>query len=172
MQTPTSNTYTYWYKTFSTITGLDRFIGQTIAVVADGGYLDSYAITGSSLTLPKQVASVCVGYPYRGMIKGFPLGFQLQGQNTQKTMKNITAAHVRCVSTAGGKVGGSMYKLEVIQELTPDDINYLPPLPVDGTKKVSYSDTSDVDKCLYIVQDLPLPMNNNSLILDAEYATT
>ena len=171
LQTPTANTYDSWFLTFQTVSGLDRFIGHTISVVTDGGYLDDYAITTSSLTLDDPVSSICVGYSYRGLIKSFALGMQIQGYNSQTTKKVISAANVRAVTTAGGEFGTSMYKLENIQDLTPDTVNYLPPVPIDGTKRVVYSDVAEVDKCFYIVQDLPLPMNITCVALEVEHVT-
>lgn len=169
LQTPSVNTYDSWFLTFTTISGLSRFIGKTVSFVTDGGYYDDVEITGSSYTFPDPVASVCVGYRYRGLIKSFTLGMQLQGYNSQVTKKIISAFNVRAVTTAGGKCGTSMYKLGNIQDLTPDTLNYLPPVPIDGTKRVAYTDIGDVDKCFYIVQDLPLPMNVTCVAIEVEH---
>ncbi len=169
LQTPTSTTSGAWYLSFDTITGLSNYNGTTAAVVTDGGYLNDYAISGGSQALGKQVTHAVVGYKYKGVIKSFSLGFQIQGINTQRMMKAIASFAVRCVSSAGLEVGSSLYKLEAVQELSQDDINYLPPIPIDGTKFVTFSDDNQQDKYFYLVQDEPLPAVVTSVIITANY---
>lgn len=171
LQTPTTNTSDEWYLSFSEITsGLSQFNGTSVAVVADGGFLDDFDISGGAVDLGKQVNSAVIGYKYKGILKSFSLGFQIQALNTQATMKAICEFGVRCVSTAGLEVGSSLYKLEPVQELTPDNINYLPPTPIDGTKFIQYTDDHEQDKYFYAVQDLPLPANITCIALRADYA--
>lgn len=167
--TPTANVYSDWYLSFNTISGLTRFIGKTVGVVVDGGYLDDFTIAADTLEFDDQYTSICIGYKYRGLIKSFPLGFQIQAENTQKIPKTISTAHIRTTATAGGLFGTNMYDLEVLQELTPDTLNYLPPIPLDKTKEITYSDSAEIDKCFYIVQDKPLPMTITCVIPDVEY---
>jgi hypothetical protein len=105
------------------------------------------------------------------VIKTFPLGFQIQGNNTQVTLKDIVSVYLRCVASAGGYVGSDPYDLEPVQVLQQSDINYLPPIPIDGTSEaVDYTDTTEVDKCLWVIQDLPLPFQICSVVLNANYA--
>lgn len=172
LQEPTSTTYTDWYLTFSTISGLSQYNGTTIGVVTDGGYLDDFQVSGGTINLGSQVTHAVVGYRYKGIIKSFCLGFQIQAVNTQATMKSISEFGVRCVSTAGLMVGTSLYDLEPVQELGQDDLNYLPPLPIDGTKFVQYSDDAEQDKYFYIVQDEPLPATVTAVMLRGAYSTT
>lgn len=166
---PSQNTYENWYLSFSQISGLTQYIGKTIGVVTDGGFLDTFDITGDTLDFENQVLSVVVGYTYRGEIKSFSLGFQVKAENTQITMKSITQSEIRCVSTAGLKFGSSPYKVEPVQQLSQDDLNYLPPLPIDGTKTVDYIDENQKDKYFYIIQDLPLPAIVAGVFLNANY---
>jgi len=170
LQTPTANSYASWYLSFLTITGLARFNGLEVSVVADGGYLADYTVSGGEITLTSQTNFATVGYKYRGVIKTFCLGFSVQGHNTQTTMKSISRVGVRTVASAGGQVGSSPYRLEDIQELTPDDLNYLPALPMDGTKYITYTDDNKIDKYLYIIQDTPAPFHLNCIMLEANYS--
>lgn len=170
LQTPTSDTYSSWYLTFSTISGLSRFDGLTVSVVADGGYLDDFAVSSGEIDLGREVTHAVVGYIYRGEIKSFSLGFLAQGYNTQATMKAISRVGVRANDTAGGKVGTSPYRLDPVQDILQGSLNYLPPLPINTTKYVNYVDTSQLDKFLYVVQDLPLPMKVSAVMLEADYA--
>lgn len=171
LQEPTSNTYQEWYLSFDEITsGLSQFDTKTVGVVADGGYLDDFLITGGAVALGKQVTHVVIGYKYKGIIKSFCLGFQVQGTNTQKTKKAINGFNIRCVSTAGLKCGSSLYRLQSVQELSPNDINYLPPIPIDGTSPdIVYVDDHEEDKYFYIVQDLPLPAVVTCVMVTGKY---
>jgi len=169
LQTPSANSYSSWYLTFSTISGLSRFNGTEIGIVSDGGYYDAVTVSGGAVTLDKQVTHAVVGLLYRGTIKSFSLGFQVQGRNTQTTMKAVSRIGVRCVASAGGKFGTTPYRLEPVQEMSPDDLNYLPPLPIDGTKYMTYSDDNKLDKYFYIIQDEPLPFHVCCVMVDAQY---
>lgn len=172
LQEPTSSTYDNWYLSFSSLSGLSQYNGETISVVTDGGYLSDFVISGGTLDLGAQVLSCVVGYRYRSTIKSFCLGFAVQGENTQTTMKAISRVGFRAVATAGGKVGSSLYRMQPIQELSQNDINYLPPIPTDGTKYINFSDDNERDKYFYIVQDLPLPMTVTCAMVDASYSVT
>lgn len=161
--------YSSWYKSFSSISGISQYNGTTVSLVTDGGYLDDYTISGGAQALPSQTCSIVIGYKYRGLIKTFPMGFQFQGSNTQITLKEIDQVGVRVVSSAGGKIGTSQYELEKVQELGQNDLNYLPPIPIDGTKMVDYTDDAELDKCLYIVQDEPLPFHIACIMAEGSY---
>lgn len=171
LQTPTSNVYSDgWYLSFSQLSGLSNFNGTTVGVVTDGGYLEDREISGGATTFDSQVTSVVLGYRYKGVIKTFSLGFTVQGANTQGTLKAINRVGIRTVASAGGEVGSSLYHLQPVQALKGDELNYLPPLPVDGTTYVSYVDDHEFDKYFYIVQDYPLPFHVAASMVEAEYA--
>ena len=172
LQEPTVNTYDNWYLSFNTVSGIDQYNGTTIGVVTDGGYLNDFLISDGTIDFEGQVNSVVFGYRYKGIIKSFCLGFQIKGENTQTTMKAISRVGFRAVSSAGGMVGSSLYNLEPVQQLSQADLNYLPPLPIDGTKYVDYVDQNERDKYFYIVQSEPLPLRLTSVMIDAHYTVT
>lgn len=172
LQEPSQPTYEDWYLSFNAISGLGQYIGKKIGLVTDGGFLKEELVTGATLQLDSEILSVVVGYVYRGEIKSLNLGFQIQGENTQVTAKNITRSAIRCVASAGGKFGATPYRMEPIQKLSQSDFNYLPPLPIDGTAFVNYSDVHEKDKFFYIVQDEPLPFNATCVFVDANYSGT
>lgn len=172
LQEPSSVTYTNWYLSFTIVSGLGQYNGTTIGIVTDGGYYKDAAISGGVTEFPGQVTHAVFGYRYKGIIKSFPLGFVYQTENTQTTVKNISQFHIRTTASAGLSVGESLYKLEAVQELTPDDINYLPPRPLDGTKTVIFSGDFVQDKCFYAVQDQPLPAIINSIMITGNYTLT
>jgi hypothetical protein len=103
------------------------------------------------------------------LIKSFSAGFAMQGQNTQTTMKAASRIGLRTSCSTGGKFGTDPYRLESIQERGENDLNYLPPLPMDGTKYFTFSDDNELDKYFYVVQDEPGPLQITSTIVDANY---
>ncbi len=89
-----------WYLSFDTLSGLTQYIGQEIGIVTDGGFLDLFTIDSDTLELGSEVLTVVVGYTYTGTIKSFSLGFQINTENTQTTMKAISRIGMRTVASA------------------------------------------------------------------------
>lgn len=119
MEVPTASTYSAWYKTFTTITGLTDFIGETLSVVADGGYIGDFVVDGSGeIDVGKPVTSAWVGFKYEGLIKSFNLGFQLQGLNTQVTVKSLNKVGLRLINSAGGLIGTTLYRMAEVQQFS------------------------------------------------------
>lgn len=167
-----TNLYTWsaWYKSFTTLNGISQYNGMTVGVVTEGGYLETVAVSGDTLTVPNPVTSICVGYRFTGVIKSMTLGFQIKQYNTQVTFKNISQVNIRCTNTMGLKAGPSLYNLEDVQLRKPDDINYLPPAPIDGTTDVNTVSDGETDQAFYIVQDQPLPACITNVAIEADYA--
>lgn len=164
--------YSSWYKSFITISGLAQYNGNTVGLVTDGGFLKTAVISGGTITLDDQVTSILIGYQYTGIIKSMCMGFSFQGHNTQVTLKEVNRFSIRCVNTLGLKVGTSLYDLQEVQLRRQGDVNYLPPQPIDGTQDVDVSDDSEEDKFFYIVQDQPLPAQIANFFVEANYAVT
>ena len=170
LQAPTANTWANpWYLTFTTIGGLPYADGTVVSVVADGGYLDDYTCESGSIAISNEATNVWIGLGYQGIIKSFSLGFQIQGLTTQQTMKAVNQFGCRTVTTAGLEVGTSLYHMEPVQYLSPNDINYLPPIPMDGTTYIQFTDDNQRDKYFYAIQNLPLPCTITDIIVSAAY---
>jgi len=172
LQEPTDLTWSDWYMSFSTVSGLSQYNGQTVGIVADGGYLDDFEVSGGTVDLGQEATSIVVGYTYRGVIQSFVLGFQVQAENTQGTFKNVSRCGIRFHNSAGVRFGSTEYLTDPAQTLTQTDLNYLPPLPMNGTRFVDFVDDHDVDKEFVIVQDIPLPMTISAVLLEGAYAVT
>lgn len=169
LQEPSTTTYALWYKSFSTLSGLSQFNGQSVSVVSDGGYLSDFTVSGGEIDFTNQVNSVVIGYKYAGVVKSFSLGFANGAEQTQATFKAISRVGFRCVASAGIKFGTTRYRLEPLQDINDGDLNYLPPAPIDGTKYLSYSDDNERDKFFFVVQDEPLPCTITCVIVEANY---
>lgn len=166
------NSWSSWYMSFMSVSGLTQYNGHTVGIVLDGGYDSQQLISGGTLALDEQTTSICIGYLYAGIIKSMCIGFQIQASNTQVTAKEIDRISLRCVNSLGMKVGSSLYDLQEVQLRGPSDINYLPPAPIDGTQDIDVDSDSEEDFYFYIVQDLPLPCTIASYFLEASYAMT
>ena len=130
------NTWSSWYKSFTTVSGLSQYNGLQVGLVLDGGFDSSQVISGGTVTLDEPTTSICIGLQYTGVIKSMCIGFQLQGSNTQITNKEIDRIMLRCVNSLGMKVGSDLYDLQEVQLRGQNDINYLPPAPIDGTQDI------------------------------------
>jgi hypothetical protein len=167
---PTSNTSSSWYLTAQALTGLTDKASKEVSVVADGGYLGEFTVSaGGALDIGQQASVIRIGFAYTGLLKTFNLGFAVQGINTQITMKNLVRAGLRFVSSAGGEVGTSMYKMEKVQDYDPSGYYDLPPLPMEGTKFVDFDDDTAVEKVLYVRQSEPLPFCMTAIFPEVDY---
>jgi len=167
----TDNTYSSWYLTASTISGLTHLADQEVGVVADGGYLGDFTVDASgNVDLERQVTHAVIGLKYEGYIQTYPIGMLIQLANTQLLPKSVNSAFVQFVQSAGGKFGTSPYKMEEIQKYQTQGAIYdLPPLPMDDYKQIMYSDESALNKRAYIKQDKPLPLNLTALTIDVKF---
>lgn len=170
LQTPHANTYASWYLTFSSISGLTRFNGLEVNVVGDGAFIDSFTVSAGAIALEKQVCVAVIGLAYTGVAKTFPLGVSSgSGTLTQAKPKSIASLNVRAISTVGGKFGASRYNLDAIQDIRAASLNYLPAIPIDRTARIVYSDSPNVDRACYFVQDIPGPMHITAAMLEVNY---
>lgn len=160
-----------WYMSFNRITGLGDFEGQTVRVVADGGYLGDYTVTGGTIEFDREMTSCVLGYGYSGLLKSFNLGFTVNGKNLQTTRKRIAEYVLRFVYSAGVNVGTDIGDMFPVQYFLPQGFLDLPPLPMDGDEKRTVADTSAEEKYIFLSQDLPLPMNLTMLQYNIEFGT-
>ena len=154
------DTWGEWYISFDTITGLTAYAGQTVSVVADGGYYADVEVDNSgTLQLDRQATVVCLGLPYMGLLKTFNLGMYSDGLNYQTKGKRISEFILRFVHSCGVKVGTDLADLQEVQYFSPQGFMDLPPLPMDGDEKRPVADDMYNYKDIFVVQDKPLPMN-------------
>ncbi len=172
--TPTANSFSSWYKSFSSISGLTDYASMEVSIVGDGGYLGEETVSaGGVLTLDRQVTVACIGFKYIGLIKSFNLGFMMQGVNTQVLVKNINKAVCRFVASAGGEIGPSLYRMEPIQVFDPAGYYNLPPLPMDGdSKEIVFDDSYDKEKFIYFRQTEPVPLQLTGIFLTTNYGVS
>lgn len=154
------DTWDEWYISFDSISGLTPFAGQTVSVVADGGYYGDVEVDNSgNLAIDRQATVICLGIPYTGILKTFNLGMYAEGMNYQTVGKRISEFVLRFVNSCGVKIGTDLSAMQDVQYFVPQGFMDLPPLPMDGDEKRSVGDDNYNWKEIFVVQDKPLPMN-------------
>lgn len=160
-----------WYISFNQITNLTDFEGQEVMVVADGGYLNTFTVMGGAIDFDREMTSCVIGYSYEGILKTFNLGMAYNGKNLQTARKRISEFILRFVHSAGVNIGTDINNMFAVQYFSPQGFMDLPPLPMDGDEKRQVSDTSSEDKCIFLTQNLPLPMNLTMIQYNIEFGS-
>lgn len=159
-----------WYISFNEIGGLTDFEGQTVSVVADGGYLGEFAVADGKISFDREMTSCIVGLPYRGILKSFNLGMVVNGRNLQTSKKRIAEFVLRFVHSAGAKIGTDLNDMQDVQYFNPGVFMDLPPLPMDGDVRRNVPDEFDGEKYIFLMQDIPLPMNLTMIQYNMEFS--
>lgn len=167
----TDSTYSSWYLTTDRAGGYEHLAGETVGVVADGGYLGTFEVDEfGNIDFGMQVSFAVVGYMYEGLIQSYSMGMLVQLINTQLFPKSVTQAILQFVHSAGGEFGTTPYRMEEVQRYeTVGAIYDLPPLPMDGMKQIIYSDETSLDKKFIVKQTKPLPLNITSITVDIKF---
>ncbi|MBO4516730.1 hypothetical protein J5751_04870 [bacterium] len=165
-----STTISKWYKTFNTLTLTDSYYyNKTISVIGDGGYIGDFEVSNSGVVnFNRQLSVATIGFKYLSTAKSLNLGYDVEGNNTQITNKNISKVDIRFINSAGGKFGTDRYDLETIQEFDPNGHYDSIPLLMNGDIERHILDNWDKQKAYYIIQDQPLPLNVNMITLVRE----
>jgi hypothetical protein len=158
-----------FYITFNKITNLSDLNGEKVMVVADGGYLGEFTVTDGTLEFDREISSCVVGIGYQGILKTFNVGDYMNGKNYQTAPKRIAKVIMRFVYSAGVEVGTALDTLKEIQYFAPTGFYDLPPLPMDGDERRAIPDTIADWKELFVVQNMPLPVNLTMIQYNTEF---
>lgn len=158
-----------WYISFNKISNLNDLNGETVQVVADGGYLGEFTVTNNELQFDREMTSCTIGIGYKGILKTFNIGDYMNGRNYQTAPKRIAKVIMRFVYSAGVEVGTALDTLKEVQYFAPTGFFDLPPLPMDADERRSIPDTIADWKELFVVQDKPLPVNLTMIQYNTEF---
>lgn len=146
-----------WYLTTQTITDLWYLEGETVSVVTDGAQSASEVVTNGTITLQYQSSVVQIGEGYIGLLKSMPLeAGGVNGPSIGKP-KNVNQVGIHFLHTLGARYGSSLYNLQDIDFRTAADSTGRPSPVYTGTEKYQMTDTTEVEKHIYIMQNKPLP---------------
>lgn len=157
-------TYSYVEKRYNGIryiSGYEGLEGVVLSVFANGGYLGKAIVNSDGvLDIGREVKACVVGYPYLGIAKTFNIGSWMDGVNFQTVKKRVVSFVVRFVNSGSFKIGTSLDNLQQMQEFSTTDKYDSAPAIMNGDRFVyGYNDDHSKEKCLYLVQDEPVPCN-------------
>lgn len=143
----------------SSITGLDRFSGSKVDVLADGEYYKDVAVDGNGgIVLPNEVSKATIGLRYTSEIETPNL--EVNGQTVQGKYKKVSEAILRLTRSQGGEIGNSSSFVDPI--VYPEDGLYsgdletvVPNQPAGGYEKLGR---------VYIKLDEPYPFELSGVI--------
>lgn len=145
-------------KKVITISGLDHLEGEEVAVCADGGAHPNVIVQGGAITLQDRYAVVHVGLPYVSDAELLRIeGGSAHGTSIGKT-RRVNRIMLQLERTLGLKVGTDFSKLDEVYFRSQQDIMGLPPPLFSGLISTEIEADYDLDNCICIRQDYPLPL--------------
>ena len=158
-------------QTISQITGLTRFAGQKVSVMADGNfYKDQEVSELGVLDLEKDFANVLVGLSYKGIIETLP--FEIQLQNDAYSIginRRLTAIIINYKDTRGLSYGTSKSgKFYEIKPYTQNTYGRDIPLSTDNLN-LPLNDSYDIQSSAIIIQETPFPAFIRNITLETKY---
>jgi hypothetical protein len=151
-----------WYFLVNRVIGLEHLEGKTVFALTDGGVHPPLVVENGSIDLSYSARYIIVGLPYTGFIVTLDLEYGADTGVAQGKARNINRIALKLQNTLGGRFGSNssgVYGTELLSyRVEGKDYTDRPALLFTGVKEVRNFDTWDVEKKVYIVQDLPLPM--------------
>lgn len=150
-----------WYLTSDTLSGAQHLAGESsVVAVADGAIIEDIDVDDNgNVTFASQHSYVVLGLPYTGLIQLMPMASDSEDGTGAAGVKSVSKIGVRFLDTLGAKLGTDPYNLERINFASSDDVIGRPSPLFSGVKLENCSDSSDLEKYIYLVQDRPQPCN-------------
>ena len=146
-----------WYLTTDSISGLEHLEGEEVVIVTDGARHPAETVSGGAITLDFQASAIHVGLGYIGLIKTLNLeGGGINGP-AQSKPRNIEKVGVRFLNTLGARFGTDRYNLEALNFRSTAHDNDRPSPLFSGIVPVTFEDSWEEEKTLYVEQISPLP---------------
>jgi hypothetical protein len=143
-------------------TGLTHLEGETVAVLGDGAYLGTEAVSGGAIALDDDSTTNHVGLAFTSTVKPMKLNVEQLGI---AATKKIAKAIVSFYQTLGGQVGRNSSNMETVTFRTTDDTMDASPDLFDGIKEISFPGGYEREGDIIITQTQPLPMIVRGAIL-------
>lgn len=139
--------------------GLERFAGKTVSVLADGKWFENLEVTAAgTVMLPITAEKVLVGLPYVSRYESMPIEYVSQGATTG-LKKKANKVILKYRDSLGGRAGFSTSDLEQIdQRKTYHQMNHVPPLQTGSyTMRVGTEFTDE--ESVIVEQNAPYPLS-------------
>ena len=147
------------------ITGLHHLEGEEVVGLADGVPFTA-TVEDGAIELADEAELVHIGLSFTADLQTLPLALQAEGAGQGYT-KNVTAAHLRFIDSAGMKVGPSFEAAALDEPLLEETENPLEgPVLVNGRRRVPLAGDWGEDGQVCLRQSLPLPVMVSSLVLE------
>lgn len=152
----------------SSLSGLWHLEGKEVDALADGAVVPRQTVTGGSITLPNAASKVSVGLPITADLRTLPLAIEGAQAAGQGTMKNVNKVHLRVSQSSIVKAGPEFTRLREYPARAITDPYGSPPALRDGELSLSVDPSWNNDAAICVRQDLPLPLNVLSMVLEVQ----
>lgn len=153
----------------TTVSGLSRFNGQNVTVMADGNEYENVEVNNGSLTLERPCLNILVGLPYVGIIEPIPVDLKFSDSGTTVGInRRISKATLRYYRTRGLWYGTSVEKLYQIKPYIYKDIGEDIPLETN-VLNIEVADTYKTESSFVVVQKSPFPALLQSITMEMNY---
>jgi hypothetical protein len=161
---------TYDGSPSTSISGLSHLEGETVTILADGATHPERTVASGAITLAQAASVVHVGLPYTATLKTMRIDSGSAMGTAQGKKKRIHEIRARFFETLGGRIGGTLTKLENIYYRKSGDPMDAPPPLFTGDKVITNPQGWNTDGQVVIVQEDPLPIT--VLAVMAEVSTS
>lgn len=156
-------------KQVASITGLSRFNGRKITVMADRNEYKDMEVSNGTVILERPASNILAGLPYVGILEPIPVDIKFQDSGTTVGLnRRISKATIRYFRTRGLWYGTSLKKLYQIKPYVYEDIGEDIPLETN-VLNVEVSDTYKTESAFMIVQKSPFPALVQSITMGMNY---
>ena len=152
-----------------TVSGLDRFEGWEISVMADGNEHTGLVVENGQVTVDRPCKRLLAGLPYTGIVEPIPVDTKFKdGGSSVGLNRRIKNASIRYNRTRGLWYGTNIDKLYEVKPYTQETFGEDIPLE-SGVMNVSVPDTFKTELSFLIVQKSPFPALLQSVTLEIDY---
>lgn len=155
------------------ITGLERFEGKTVEVLADGATEDAKVVSGGKITLQRAASNVLVGLPYVSQLTPMPLDpGPMQDGTAQSRKFRVHRLVLRVYKSLGGEVeiGPGQWD-PVYSRSTADAMDASPPV-FTGDQEIYLARGQEPKGTVSVRQMQPLPLTLLGIIPKYEVTGT
>ncbi len=145
------------------ITNLTHLIGETVAILADGGtHRDRVVDSSGEITLDRAASVIHVGLPYTSTLKPMKIARGTLGLGSPKRIVKIAFQFYKTGYVKFGSISANMEELPFRQ--AGDAMDTAVPL-FSGTKVQPFPGGFDPEGTLIVESDRPLPLTVQSIIM-------
>lgn len=163
-------TFTSWFLTATTLSGLGHLEGENVTIVADGAVHEGVVADGE-ITLQSPASKAAVGFAFTGLLGLLPLSFD-SGGRAMYYRQSITQIVFDVYASAALEYGTDLNDLSSLNfRHSTDPTDRAVPL-YTGAEKIAYTDSWGDGRTLYLRQTAPLPTVIRGLDIYGEVFTS